>query len=49
MKYVPLPEVSEHTDRIVVGELGLPVGFDLDRLELHVPRVELICQIAGIG
>lgn len=47
--YVPLHQVGEYSEKIVVGELGLPVGFDAERLNLHVGRTERAMHWAGIG
>ena len=49
IKYVPLPEVGEHTDQIKIGELGLPVGLDTERLLLNLPRTLLIAKLGDIG
>lgn len=48
-EYVPLPDVGEHSDRITIGQLGLPVGFDERQLLLNVPMVERTATMAGLG
>lgn len=47
--YVPLPYVTEYSDTINVGEMGLPVGFDSERLLMHVSAVEKIAKAGDIG
>ena len=47
--FIPITEVSEHTDSIRIGELGLPVGIDLERIELNIPRVIRIARWGDIG
>ncbi len=47
--FVPLPEVGEYTDDIIVGHLGLPVGVDPDTLELHVGRTLRRASLADLG
>lgn len=46
---MPLPEVNEQSDRIIIGDMGLPVGFDQERLLVHLPRLERIAHLAGMG
>ena len=46
---VPIAEVGEYTDQITIGELGLPVGFDLDQLQLHVGRTLRMARFGSIG
>lgn len=48
-QYIPLPHVTEYSDTISVGELGLPVGFDTERLLMHVSAVEKIARLGDIG
>ena len=46
---MPTSEVAEHTDRIAVGELGLPVGLDIDMLQLNVAGLERAATWGNIG
>lgn len=46
--FVPLPEVNKYTEAIHVGELGLPVGFDTERLELHIGRTARLARLGDI-
>jgi hypothetical protein len=48
-RLVPLPEVNECSERIILGDMGLPVGFDQERLLVQLPRLERIAQLAGMG
>lgn len=48
-EYVPLPEVGEHTDRITIGQLGLPEGFDESALLLNVRGMERAATVAGLS
>lgn len=49
LRYVPLPEVDKYTDSLVFGNLGLPVGFDQERLLVNVPGINRIQKVAGLG
>ena len=46
---VPLPNVSNHTEAIVIEGLGLPSGFDDERLLVNVAVLERFRKAAGIG
>ena len=46
---VPLPEVSQHTDRIEFESLGLPEGFAEDRLTVNLRALALAQTLAGLG
>lgn len=48
-EYVPLPDVGEHSDRITIGQLGLPVGFDESALLLNVKGIERAATVAGLS
>lgn len=48
-EFVPIHEVNEHSDIITIGELGLPVGMDTDRLLLNVSGLERIATLGQIG
>ncbi len=48
-RFVPLTEVHEYTDAIKIGELGLPVGLDIDRLELNVKSAVKTARLGNIG
>lgn len=45
---VPLPEVAQHTEDIVFGGLGLPVGFDQERLLINVRALDRFRKVAGL-
>lgn len=42
MKFTPLPKLPEQTDRFEVQSLGLPVGFDQERLGINVDAIHKI-------
>lgn len=42
--FVPLPEVSKHTDSLRIASLGLPVGFDEERLAFNVTAFEKVMK-----
>lgn len=44
--FVALSEVNEHSERIIIGDMGLPVGFDQERLLVQLPRLERIASLA---
>ncbi len=46
---IPLPEVGEYTDDVIFGNLGLPVGFDDERLLVNLRGINRIRAIAGLG
>lgn len=46
--FVPLPEVERYSDVITLGSLGFPSGFDEERIELHVGRLERAVYFGGI-
>lgn len=46
---VPLPEVADHTDNIIFGNLGLPSGFDNERLLVNLRRINWLRAAAGIS
>ena len=46
---VPLPYVADYTDDIVLGNLGLPVGFDDERLLVNLRGINHIRRLAGLG
>ncbi len=48
-RFVPLAEISEHSDVIAFGEMGLPVGFDIDRLAANVGVLEKVAHFGNIG
>jgi hypothetical protein len=48
-KVVPLPTVEQYTDDIVFGGLGLPVGFDEERLQIHLRNIERVRLLGGLG
>lgn len=48
-KFVPLPDVPEYTDEVVFGALGLPVGFDEERLQVNLRAFNRVKSIAGLG
>ncbi len=47
--HVPVTEVAEYTDNIIIGNLGQPVGFDLDQLSLNVRAIERVRALAWLG
>jgi hypothetical protein len=47
--YVSLSDVSEHTDRLDIGNLGLPSGLDVDAFQIHVWGLVKSAEYAGIG
>ncbi|HSX15216.1 MAG TPA: hypothetical protein VLF40_00300 [Candidatus Saccharimonadales bacterium] len=47
--FVPLPEVPEHTEHISLENLGLPIGFDEERLLVNVGAMERIRRAIGLG
>lgn len=47
--YVPLPSVDVEQHGIEFLSLGLPQGFDEERLEVNVNRVRQIAKIGGLG
>ncbi len=44
-----MPEVSNYTDAVSIGDLGLPVGFELDRVELNVAALVRTARWGNIG
>ncbi len=48
-KLVPLSEVSEHTDDVLVGGLNLPEDFDTDSLSLSLPALKKIMRWGNVG
>ena len=46
---IPLPQVPEYTDDIIFGNLGLPVGFDYERILVNVRGINRIRSVAGLG
>lgn len=46
---VPLPEIPRHTEEVIFGGLGLPVGFDQERLRVNLRAFERIRLTAGLG
>jgi hypothetical protein len=48
-KAVPLPEISQHTENIVFGGLGLPVGFDQERVTVNLRKLDYFRQAAGLN
>lgn len=46
---VPLPEVGKHTDDVVFGNLGLPVGFDDERILVNLRCINRVRAVAGLG
>ncbi len=47
--FVPIHEVQEYTDSIVVHNLGLPVGFDEEQLEINLSGLARTAKMAGLG
>ncbi|HVX23875.1 MAG TPA: hypothetical protein VG992_00835 [Candidatus Saccharimonadales bacterium] len=48
-RLVSLPEVSEYTDNVVFGNLGLPVGFDDERLQVNLRAFRRVQRVAGLA
>lgn len=48
-KSVALPEIGEHTDEVVFGNLGLPTGLDEDRVLVNLRGIDRIRTFAGLG
>lgn len=46
---VPLPELGNYTDEVVFGNLGLPVGFDQERLLVNLRVINRVRAAAGLG
>ena len=49
LRAVPLPEVAEYTDAIQIGSLGLPQGFDDERVLVNVGAIERFRKAEGLG
>ncbi len=48
-EYVTLPEVNEYTDMVNISSLGLPVGFDQERLSFNIVAMEKSMKWGGLG
>jgi|GEM_PF-4284198 len=48
-RFVPLPDLRQHTDSVTFGNLGLPVGFDQEQLLVNVRGIERIQSVARLG
>jgi hypothetical protein len=46
---VTLPDIATYTSDIIFGNLGLPVGFDEERLVVSLRSIERVRSIAGLG
>lgn len=46
---VPLPDVPEYTDDIIFGNLGLPSGFDQERLLVNIRGMQRVRAAALMG
>ena len=46
---VPLPEIPQHTEDIVFGTLGLPIGFDQERVLVNLRAIERVRRVAGFS
>lgn len=46
---VPLPDVPQFTDNIEFTSLGLPVGYDDERLLVNLDAIDRVRKIAGFG
>ncbi|OVE78819.1 hypothetical protein BVY00_01750 [bacterium G20] len=46
---VPLPDVPQHTEDIVFGYLGLPTGFDEERILVNLRAIGRVRSAAGLG
>ncbi len=46
---VPLPEVPRYTEEVVFGNLGLPQGFDDERLLVNLRGLQRVQAVAGLG
>ncbi len=46
---VPLPEVNQYADELTIGNLGLPVGFDDERLLVNLRAFHRVRAVAGLG
>lgn len=47
--FIPLPELEHHTDIVQVESLGLPVGFDQERLGFNVVAIEHAMKWGGVS
>lgn len=47
--FVPLPDVPAYTDEVEFGALGLPIGFDDERLLINLPAINRVRTIAALG
>lgn len=48
-QYIPLPEVNDSSDVLHIGRLGLPVGFDQERLLINVGAIEKAIAWGGLS
>ena len=46
---VPLPEVPQYTEDVVFGGIGLPVGFDQERLLVNLRALDRFRKVAGLN
>lgn len=46
---VPLPEVEDYTDRIEFRNLGLPLGFDDEKMLVNLRAFQLVQIFSGLG
>jgi hypothetical protein len=46
---VPLPDISTYSDMVTFGNLGLPVGFDDERVLVNLRAINRVRSIAGLG
>lgn len=46
---VPLPEVANHTDQVIIHKLGTPEGFDESRLGIDLVAFQRVQRWAGLG
>lgn len=47
--YVALPEVVELTDQVRIDSLGLPVGFDEERLGVNIRSLDGVRRVIGVN
>lgn len=48
-RFVPITEVGEYTDRITINNLGLPVGFDDESLQLNLRGLSRTMRAGGMA
>src|SRR5581483_5639423 len=46
---VPLPDVGNYTEDIMIGKLGFPANLDIERINIHLRSLETVRQAGGLG